>query len=61
MIGINNIVKVRTADGEFIARVVGRSFEEHPHYDVMFSDGSVRANIPARRVTPTGGSVLVGF
>ena len=37
---------IATVDGsEKIVRVVGRTFEDEPRYDVLLSDGSTVANI----------------
>lgn len=44
---------IATVDGsEKTARVVGRTFEDEPRYDVLLSDGSVVANVRGLRHTP---------
>lgn len=57
MLSLNDIVKHRTADGVMVARIVGRTREERPHYDVMYADRSIRANVPGSEIVPTGGGV----
>jgi len=43
---------VRVSPSEVVGRVVGRTFEQTPRYDVMTRDGRVLSNVDSSRIAP---------